>query len=96
MTLLGIKLSSKLHMGNACFPHHMQRSVQVSSKDIMQIFDCKIRPILDYASPVWHAGLTKEETDDIENIQACEIAFPMKTLTNQYKNLLPFVLYNCQ
>ena len=28
-----------------------------------------IRPILEYACPVWHAGLTKGESDIIEKIQ---------------------------
>jgi hypothetical protein len=61
------------------FTLNMLRRARVSAKDIFQIFCSKIRPVLEYASPVWHPGLTQEQSDDIENIQvrACKIAFPM-------------------
>ena len=37
-----------------------------------------VHPILEYAAPVWHPGLTQEHTDDLERIQirAMKIAFP--------------------
>jgi hypothetical protein len=28
-----------------------------------------IRPVLEYACPVWHSGLTTEQTDLLENVQ---------------------------
>ena len=41
--------------------------------------DCSlIRTILEYASPVWHAGLTKTQSDRIEGVQkrCLKIVFP--------------------
>ena len=40
--------------------------------DIYQMFDVytkEIRSILEMAVPVWHSGLTNQQTDDIESIQ---------------------------
>ena len=89
VTLLGVILSSDLswdmHVGHILkkaqsrlFALNMLRRAKVSGEDIMQIFSSKIRPVLEYASPVWHPGLTCEQSDDIEAIQkrACHIAYP--------------------
>ena len=37
-----------------------------------------IRPVLEYASPTWHAGLTVEQSEAIEHIQkrALRISYP--------------------
>ena len=54
--------------------------------DIYQMFDvyCKeVRSILELAVPVWHPGLTKKNTDDIERIQ--RVAFKI-ILQNQYRS----------
>ena len=54
--------------------------------DIYQMFDvyCKeVRSILELAVPVWHPGLTKKNTDDIERVQ--RVAFKI-ILQNQYRS----------
>lgn len=54
--------------------------------DIYQMFNvyCKeVRSILELAVPVWHPGLTKKNTDDIERIQ--RVAFKI-ILQNQYRS----------
>ena len=89
VTLLGVKLSSDLswhhhvdHIlkkANPClYSLNMLKRAKVSPKDITQIFCSRIRPILEYAAPVWHGGLTKEMRDNIEAIQkrALKIALP--------------------
>jgi hypothetical protein len=38
-------------------------------KDIVDVYCALIRPVLEYASPVWHCGLTKSLSDDIERVQ---------------------------
>ena len=40
-----------------------------STKDIIDVYCALIRPVLEYASPVWHCGLTKSLSDDIERVQ---------------------------
>lgn len=37
--------------------------------DILVIYCSIIRSILEYACPVWHTGLTKTQTNDIERVQ---------------------------
>ena len=50
----------------------------MSPKDIVHIFCAKIRPVLEYACPVWHGGLTDELTQLLEHVQerALRIAYP--------------------
>ena len=36
---------------------------------MLAIYCSIVRPVVEYACQVWHGGLTKEQTDTIENIQ---------------------------
>ena len=89
VTLLGVRITNSLTWG----PHvnHIVKKAQsrlflltqlrrskMTSKDIVKIYSTKIRPVLEYASPVWHGGLTDEQSISIENIQkrALRIAYP--------------------
>ena len=36
---------------------NMLRHSKMAAADIVQIYCSKIRPVLEYASPVWHAGM---------------------------------------
>ena len=56
----------------------MLRRAKVSAKDIVSIFCSKMRPVLEYASPVWHPGLTNEQSNALEHIQerALRLAYP--------------------
>ena len=57
---------------------NMLRRSKLAPVEIIQIYASRIRPVLEYASPAWHAGFTVEQSDAIENIQkrALRIAFP--------------------
>ena len=46
--------------------------------DIIEVYCSVIRSIVEYASPVWHCGLTQAQSDEIENIQkrCLRIIFP--------------------
>ena len=54
------------------------RRSKLSPKDIITIYCSKVRPIVEYAAPVWHSGLTREQSESLEDIQvrACRIALP--------------------
>ena len=41
----------------------------LSAKDLVTVYSTTIRPILEYAAPVWHTSLTKQQSDTIEHIQ---------------------------
>ncbi len=49
-----------------------------STEYVVSVYCSLIRSILEYASPVWHAGLTKTQSDRIEGIQkrCLKIVFP--------------------
>jgi hypothetical protein len=89
VTLLGLKITSNLSWEvhtdyiskkaqKRLYFLTMLRRSKASSKDIVQIYCTKIRPVLEYASPAWHAGLSCEQSDTLEHIQerAMRIAFP--------------------
>ena len=42
------------------------------------MYSSKVCPMLEYAVPVWHPGMTQEHIDDLESIQmrAMNITFP--------------------
>ena len=48
------------------------RRLKKFSLDTSQIFDVyvkEVRSLLEYAVPVWHSGLTRQQTNQIERIQ---------------------------
>ena len=48
--------------------HQLKRS-GVGVEDLKCIYCSVIRPLLEYACPVWHSSITKLQSQDIENIQ---------------------------
>ena len=48
--------------------HQLKRS-GVGIEDLKCIYCSVIRPLLEYACPVWHSSITKLQSQDIENIQ---------------------------
>ena len=44
-------------------------NARVPTKDIVEIYCAIVRSVLEYACPVWHGGLTKSQSADIENVQ---------------------------
>ncbi|KAJ8334789.1 hypothetical protein SKAU_G00404280 [Synaphobranchus kaupii] len=45
------------------------KNCSIPSDDLSSIFTAYIRPTLEYASPVWHPGLTGAHSKAIENVQ---------------------------
>ena len=97
VTLLGLRITNTLswdthtdyvikRANQRLYCLTMLRRAKVSAKDIVSIFCSKIRPVLEYASPVWHPGLTNEQSNAIEHIQerALRLAYP----TLEYEDAL--------
>ena len=40
-----------------------------SSRELVTIYKGYMRPVLEYAAPLWHPGLTQKQMDQVENIQ---------------------------
>ena len=47
----------------------MLRRPDASSTDMLNFYKSTIRASVEYACPVWHTGLTVEQTDSVETIQ---------------------------
>jgi len=50
----------------------------VPTCDVVCVYTNIIRSVLEYACPVWHPGLTKKLSKDIERVQKCylKLLFP--------------------
>ena len=57
--------------------HHLVR-IGIVSRDIVTVYCAMIRSVLEYCCSVWHSGLTKSESMDIERVQrrVLRIIFP--------------------
>jgi hypothetical protein len=55
--------------------------------DIIAVYCSLVRSVLEYASPVWHCGLTKLLTREIENVQkrCLKIIFPVLSYNDALK-----------
>ncbi len=42
---------------------------RVQQSDIVEIYCSIIRSVLEYACPVWHPGLSKKQSNDLERVQ---------------------------
>ena len=45
------------------------RQFNLPVEDLLTVYKCFVRPVLEYAAPVWHGGLTNGQRKKIENIQ---------------------------
>ena len=87
--LLGVLLSDNLNWG----PHVeyllskcsqriyllvLQKRAGVADRDILNIFTAMIRSVVEYACPVWHTSLTKEQSSQLESVQrrALQVVYP--------------------
>ena len=78
--LLGLTIDNNLkwnsHVNSICakassriyFLKQLKRS-GVSADDLLYFYSTVVRPILEYACPVWHSSLTKELSECIERVQ---------------------------
>ena len=59
----------------------MLKRAGVEPNDIVRIYKCLVRSVLEYACQVWHTGLTAQQPDQLEAIQrrALCIAHPDKS-----------------
>ena len=78
--LLGVHLSNNLkwdiHIEHVCtkaskrlYALRILRRSGVPSKDLRSVYCSFIRPVLEYACPVWHSSLTSKLDDEVEKIQ---------------------------
>ena len=61
----------------------------VQSSNLRRVFCCFIRPVLEYACPVWHSSLPNSLSDQIEHIQkrALKIILPYQSYHDSLNTL---------
>ena len=86
MKLLGVTIQSNLNWdtqvnqmiskaSKRMYMLYVLKRFRASAEDLTSVFRMYVRPILGYASPLWHSSLTKQQSDQLELIQkrACRI-----------------------
>ena len=56
------------------------------NSELVDIYKKQVRSILEFASPVWASGITKENSKQIERVQRCALAIILGTDYISYKN----------
>jgi hypothetical protein len=93
--LLGVHVDCNLkwssHIDSICskanmrvyFIKHLKRS-GVEMEDVLHFYYSVVRPVLEYACPAWHTGLTRDQSDRLEAVQkrSLSIIFNMSVFEN--------------
>ena len=69
------------------------RRMQLLDLDPMQLFNAykkEIRSVLEYAVPVWHSGITRKESSEIEGIQKLAFRIILKQSYSSYTRACAF------
>ena len=70
---------------------HMLRSLipfKLPDNDLLLIYKGYIRPLVEYAVPVWHPGLTNAQTSKLEGIQKRALKLILTHRYQSYSNAL--------
>ena len=59
-----------------------------NTSELLDVFCKQIRSVLEYASVVWHSGLTSSKTTDIERVQKASLAVILGQNYTSYQNAL--------
>ena len=59
----------------------MLARIRISAADLLTVYCSILRPLLEYASPVWHCGISKTQSNEIERVQkrCFKIIFPFSS-----------------
>ncbi len=65
----------------------MLARIRISAADLLTVCCSILRPLLEYASPVWHCGISKTQSNEIERVQkrCFKIIFPFSSYTEALK-----------
>ena len=59
--------------------------------DLLAVYMCYIRPILEYASPVWHSSITDKQSRAIESVQKRAVRIITGQSYDSYTQVLNFL-----
>ena len=64
------------------------KQLGASQSELLDVYVKQVRSILEFASVVWHPGLTQDNTAQIERVQKSAFAIIIGKDDNSYKNSL--------
>ena len=76
------KASKRMHILRSLIPFRLPND------DLLLIYKGYIRPLVEYAVPVWHSGLTTAQTNKLEGIQKRALKLILGYRYNSYANAL--------
>ena len=97
--LLGIRLRSDLNwnrhtdsiVGKAfkrLWVLRRLKNLGASRKDLVEVFTIHVRPLLEFAVPVWHSNLNQKCSNSIERVQKAAVKIILQGSYKSYKNAL--------
>jgi hypothetical protein len=101
--LLGVTITNSLkwdeHITTICCKvnkrlHYLKllKRCSIPADDLLHYYKSAIRPVIEYACPVWQSGLTLEQRDRIESLQRRAL----KLISNSHDYEFYCVLYNIE
>ena len=60
--------------------------------DMLHFFKTVIRSLLEYACPIWHNGLTNEQSDELEAFQKRALKIICGSSIIDYEQLIAYVV----
>ena len=61
-------------------------SFNFTYQDLFDVYQKEVRSILEYAAPVWHSGLTRKQTSEIEAVQKLAFKIILGPLYSTYQS----------
>ena len=64
------------------------KNLGATDGDLTEVYTKQVRPILEYAAPVWHPNLTLTDSDNIERVQKAALKLVLQERYSSYKSAL--------
>merc|ERR1712082_45061 len=64
------------------------KNLGATDDDLIDVYTKQVRPLLEYAVPVWHPNLTQTDSDNIERVQKAALKLVLQERYFSYKTAL--------
>ena len=97
LKLLGVTIQSNLNWqtqtNNMCQKAYIRlwmlrrlKPLGASLTELIEVYRTQIRCLLEFAVPVWNAGLTRAQENQIERVQKCSLAIILSKNFHDYEH----------
>ena len=76
-------ITAKLKANSKRYFLAVLRRAGVQSRVLLQFYTTFVRPTVEYAAPVWHAGITAKQCDQLEAVQLSSLRTIFPDLSNR-------------